>query len=55
MVLRDCTYRSPPACQFIDVLDAFEWGYWLPWEQAVAVGAGGALRRRAKDKRARSA
>jgi DNA-binding transcriptional LysR family regulator len=34
MVFRDRTYLSPPARQFIDVVDGFEWGAWLPWEPA---------------------
>jgi DNA-binding transcriptional LysR family regulator len=40
MVFRDRTSLSPPARQFIDVVDGFEWGSWFSWEpEAGAAGA----------------
>jgi DNA-binding transcriptional LysR family regulator len=42
MVFRDRISLSPPARQFIDVVDGFEWGSWFPHEQkALATGTSG--------------
>jgi DNA-binding transcriptional LysR family regulator len=43
MVFRDRISLSPPARQFIDVVDGFEWGSWFPQEQkTLATGTSGA-------------